>query len=452
MDLTQGQLLTEALQKKWEPVINHKNLKAISDNYRKSVTTILLENQANFLKEAAPTNAVGSYPDTGGVAKWDPILISLVRRAMPNLIAYDVCGVQPMTGPAQLIFAMRSRYTAQNGTEALFNEANTMFANASGNTQNDNPTLIDIANGASATPVDPFFNDLNSTAGTASENVGHGMTTASGEALGTSGSTAFPEMAFSIEKTTVTAKTKGLRAGFTVELQEDLKNVHGLSAEDELANILGSELLAELNREVVRTIYKVAKLGCQKDVTTKGTFDLNTDSNGRWSVEKFKGLLFAIERDANQIAKETRRGKGNVLLCSSDVASALSMAGILDYAPALQSNLSVDDTGNTFAGTINGKMKVFIDPYFNVTTNEFYCVGYKGQSPYDAGIFMCPYVSAQLVRAIDPTSFQPAIGLKSRYGLVSNPFVLNASNVADGETLTARLNQYYRIAKISNLM
>jgi hypothetical protein len=453
MDLNQSQLLTEAIQNKWAPIIDHKDLTPIKDRYRKTVTTILLENlQQSLLNEAAPANAVGSYTDTGGVAKWDPILISMARRALPNLIAYDVCGVQPMGLPTGQIFALRARYSTQNGTEALFKEANTMFSNASSATQNDNPTLQDYDNDPAVTPADPFFSDLDSTAGTAGSNIGHGLATADGEALGTTGGTAIPQMAFSIEKATVTAKTRALKAMYTAELMEDMKTVHGLNAEDELANILGNEILAEINREVVRTIYNVAKLGCQKDTTTAGVFDLNTDSNGRWSVEKFKGLLFAIERDANMIAKETRRGKGNIVITTSDVASALSMAGILDYAPALQTNLNVDDTGNTFAGTIGGKMKVFIDPYFTATTNEFYCVGYKGTSPYDSGLFFAPYIPMQMFRAVDPLSFQPAISFRTRYGLVSNPFVLTASNTPDGENMTRRLNQYYRISKVTNLL
>ena len=420
MDLN-GQIMTEELRLKWKPIVEHVDLPRIDDPYRRMVTTVLLENQEKYLAEAAPTNQAGS----GEVANWDPILISLVRRAMPNLIAFDIAGVQPMTGPTGLIFAMRSHFTSQTGDEALgLDEADTDFSG----TGTHAPTNTD--------PFDGAFD------------TGRGMSLAAGEALGDNVGDDFAEMAFSIEKTTVTAKTRALKAEYTTELQQDLKAVHGLDAETELANILSSEILAEINREVVRTIYIVAKLGAQSDTSNVGIFDLNTDSNGRWSVEKFKGLLFQIEREANQIAKQTRRGKGNWVLCSSDVASALSMAGVLDHAPAMSTNLNVDDTGNTFAGVLNGRTRVYIDPYFQATANdrEFFCVGYKGASPYDAGIFYTPYVPLQMVRAVGENSFQPKIGFKTRYGLVSNPFVEETSD------LQTRVNPYYRIVEVRNLL
>jgi hypothetical protein len=442
--------LTEQLESKWSPVLDHDGLPKIKDSYRRAVTAMVLENQekamaeeGRMLNEAAPTNSgfgsAGSY-----VQGYDPILISLVRRALPNLIAYDICGVQPMSGPTGLIFAMRSRYKTQNGTEALFNEANTAFAgtnsggtggNVSGNYANTNPVY---ALGTSDT-----------------YGVGTGMTTAVAEALGdgTSGN-AFAEMAFSIDKVTVTAKSRALKAEYTMELAQDLKAVHGLDAETELANILSTEILAEINREVVRTIYRSATAGAQYGVTTAGTFDLDTDSNGRWSVEKFKGLVFQIEREANAIAKATRRGKGNTLIVSSDVASALAMAGVLDYTPALQANLNVDDTGNTFAGLLHGRIKVYIDPYFGGSSNgdELCTVGYKGTSPYDAGLFYCPYVPLQMVRAIGQDTFQPKIGFKTRYGMVANPFATsNGDGVVGDRNTSGQGNIYYRIFRIRNL-
>ena len=446
--------LSEGLQKKWEGVLDHPDLPKIADPYRKAVTAVVLENQAvemqkaGMITEAAPTNSAGTGGFGGGaaaggpVAGFDPILISLVRRSLPNLIAYDVCGVQPMTGPTGLIFAMRSTYSSQNvtagATEAFYNEANTVFSGA-GSAQTDLALAANTELGSGNT-----FTSASVTPGT-------GMTTAAAETLG-SGST-FQEMAFSIEKVTVTAKTRALKAEYSLELAQDLKAVHGLDAETELANILSSEILAEINREVIRTIYQTAKVGAQVGTTQRGTFNLDTDSNGRWMVEKVKGLAFQIEREANTIAKTTRRGKGNVLICSSDVASALAMAGILDYQSALNSqvNLTVDDTGNTFAGTLFGRIKVYIDPYFPAgASSEFAVVGYKGSNAYDAGLFYCPYVPLQMVRAVDTGTFQPKIGFKTRYGLVANPF-------AEGTTqglgaLNSMANNYYRSFKIANLM
>jgi hypothetical protein len=426
-------MLTETIANKWSAVVDHPDLPEIKDAYKKHVTSVLLENQERALMEekqalweAVPANAMGAgfsgqvnSPANANLAGYDPILISLVRRAMPNLMAYDVCGVQPMTGPTGLIFAMKSNYSTQGGTEALFNEADTDFAGSS------------ITAHAGTNPVASPYT------------TGVGIATGDAEKLGDT--YAFGEMAFSIEKTTVSAKTRGLKAQYTVELAQDLKAVHGLDAEGELANILSQEILFEINREVIRTIYNAAQAGAQTGATTTyGTFDLDTDANGRWSVERFKGLLFQIERDCNSIAQTTRRGKGNILIVSADVASALSMAGILDYTPALSTALNVDDTGNTFAGVLNGKIKVYVDPYSaNLNTaSQFYVAGYKGTSPYDAGMFYCPYVPLQMVRAVDPATFQPKIGFKTRYGLVTNPFT----------SLTTDTNTYYRRVKVTNLM
>ena len=428
---------TEHLQEKWSPVLEHNDLPEIKDAYRKAVTTVILENQEKalredsaFLSEAAPTNS-GHGPAGANVDGWDPILISLVRRAMPNLIAYDVAGVQPMTGPTGLIFAMRSRYTNQTGTESMFNEADTDFS-GTGTQAGTNPAVLNDATPGTYT-------------------TGAGMTTAAAEALGDSAGNSFAEMAFSIEKQTVTAKSRALKAEYTMELAQDLKAIHGLDAETELANILSAEILAEINREVVRTIYTVAKPGAQADTATAGIFDMDVDSNGRWSVEKFKGLMFQVERDANAIAQQTRRGKGNMIICSSDVASALQMAGVLDTSPALNNNLNVDDAGNTFAGVLNGRYKVYIDPYSaNNAASQYYTVGYKGTSPYDAGLFYCPYVPLQMVRAVGENTFQPKIGFKTRYGLTANPFA--EGTTAGGGALTANANTYYRRVKVTNIM
>ena len=439
--------LSEQLEKKWSPVLDHEGAGKIQDSYRRAVTAVVLENQekammeeARQLNEAAPANSVSA----GGVNNYDPILISLVRRALPNLIAYDICGVQPMTGPTGLIFAMKSRYKTMDGTEALFNEANTAFSS-----QNAAGTLA----GNGAHPVSNT-NPVLDLSDSGAYQVGKGMTTAQAEALGDAAGNAFAEMAFSIDKVTVTARSRALKAEYTMELAQDLKAVHGLDAETELANILSTEVLAEINREVVRTIYRSATAGAQYGVTTAGTFDLDTDSNGRWSVEKFKGLIFQIERDANAIAKATRRGKGNVLIVSSDVASAMAMAGVLDYTPALQANLNVDDTGNTFAGLLHNRIKVYIDPYFGGSANgdELVTVGYKGTSAYDAGLFYCPYVPLQMVRAVGQDSFQPKIGFKTRYGMVANPFATSRGDGTVGERNTAAdANIYYRIFRVRNL-
>jgi len=461
--------LSETIQNKWQPVLDHPDLPKIGDSYKRAVTSVVLENQekslkedAQFMSESAPSNATGS-----SIQNWNPILISLVRRAMPNLIAYDICGVQPMSGPTGLIFAMRSRFSSQSGTEALFNEADSDFSgrNAAGSSTNtgfsqtaqsgENPAVLNDAPIPGAGP--------NYTTGT-------GMTTAAAEALGDASGNAFAEMAFSIEKSTVTAKSRALKAEYTMELAQDLKAIHGLDAETELSNILSAEILAEINREVVRSIYRGAEVGAADNdnsdaainTTTAGIFDLDTDSNGRWSVERFKGLMFQVERDANTIAQRTRRGKGNIIICSSDVASALQMAGVLDYTPALNNNLNVDDTGNTFAGVLNGKYKVYIDPYAaNLASNaspakQYYVVGYKGTSPYDAGIFYCPYVPLQMVRAVGQDSFQPKIGFKTRYGLVANPFAGSdvtgtGSITADGLTALSS-NRYYRRVQVANIM
>ena len=423
--------LSENIQKKWEAILDHPDLPQIKDNYKRQVTAVLLENQEKSLREErqalfeTPANNIMA---TSGIDKYDPILIGLVRRAMPNLMAYDICGVQPMTGPTGWIFAMKSNYgsdrTLAGRTEALYNEANTAFSSSGQNAEGNNPVF-------------------------GTYNTGNATMTASMEAQND-----FAEMSFSIDKTTVTAKSRALKAEYTVELAQDLKAIHGLDAEAELSNILSQEFMFEINREVVRTIYKVAKAGSPATATA-GTFDLDVDSNGRWSVERFKGLLFNIERDANHIAQDTRRGKGNFIVCSADVASALAMSGVLDYTPALSTNLNVDDTGNTFAGVLNGRFRVYIDPYSaNLgAANQFYMVGYKGSSPYDAGMFYCPYVPLQMVRAIDPNSFQPKIGFKTRYGLIANPYVTGSNGYTpDADSFTASRNQYYRKTKVINLM
>ena len=443
---------TEHLQEKWQPVLEHPDLPKIEDSYKRAVTTLILENQEaalkednNFLAETAPVNSMsGGQMDT-----WDPILISLVRRAMPNLIAYDVCGVQPMTGPTGLIFAMRSSFTSQDGAEALMDESMPDISN-----QNAAGTIG--GGDVGATETNPAVLNDSPSAGTYVSATG--MTTAQAEALGDSAANAFAQMAFSIEKSTVTAVSRALKAEYTMELAQDLKAIHGLDAETELANILSSEILAEINREVVRSLYVTAVKGAQVNTTTAGIFDLDTDSNGRWSVEKFKGLMFAIERDANAIGQQTRRGKGNMLICSADVASALQMAGVLDYTPALNNNLNVDDTSTTFAGVMNGRYKVYVDPYSaNVAASQYYVCGYKGTSPYDAGFFYCPYVPLQMVRAVGESSFQPKIGFKTRYGMAANPFAA-AGAVAAGDTvnsdasLDANTNAWYRRVKVTNLM
>ena len=463
------------LQKKWQPLLEAEGLDKITDNHRKAVTAQLLENQERFLREeraflseAPPTvntdpsgtgnpGFSGSAAVGGPVAGFDPVLISLIRRSMPNLVAYDLAGVQPMNGPTGLIFAMRSRFDNQNGTEALFNEPDSAFSaqnNAASLTQGDYTGATDgdsdvgfgtTAQGGSNPSI------LNGGAENA-YNVGQGFKTQDLEKLGdNTTNNDFREMAFSIEKVSVTAKSRALKAEYSLELAQDLKAIHGLDAEAELANILSTEILAEINREIIRTIYKSAEAGAQTNTASTGIFDLDTDSNGRWMVEKFKGMIFQLERDANAIAQRTRRGKGNIILCSADVASALTAAGQLDYTPALNSNLQVDDTGNTFAGTLNGRYRVFIDPFAaNLDANQYYVMGYKGTSPYDAGLFYCPYVPLQMVRAVGQDTFQPKIGFKTRYGMVSNPF-------AEGTTqglgrITASSNRYYRRVKVTNLM
>ena len=467
---------SEHLQEKWAPLLNYEGLDSIKDSHRRAVTAVLLENQERFLREQssfetagsflteAPTNSVGNggYTNAGGTgptAGFDPVLISLIRRSMPNLIAYDIAGVQPMSGPTGLIFAMRSRYVNQTGAETFFNEVDSAFSGQ--------PKGLNDANGFSNGTVgmgtttqggtNPSVLNPVGTATSTAYNVGQGLRTDSAEGLDGTGSDAFNQMAFSIEKVTVTAKSRALKAEYSLELAQDLKAIHGLNAEAELANILSTEILAEINREVIRTVYKVAEQGAVQNVATPGIFDLDIDSNGRWSVEKFKGLLFQIERDANAIAQRTRRGKGNIIMCSADVASALTMAGVLDYTPALNANLNVDDTGNTFAGTLMGKFRVYIDPYAaNLTTangtpgNQYYVVGYKGSSPYDAGLFYCPYVPLQMVRAVGENNFQPKIGFKTRYGMVANPFADGTAQGLGGLSINA--NRYYRRVAVKNLM
>ena len=432
--------LSENLQEKWSPILEHSDLPKIEDNYKRAVTAVILENQEKALnedratlEEAAPLNATGS-----AISNWDPILISLVRRAMPNLVAYDICGVQPMTGPTGLIFAMKARYnddvdaTRDNKSEALHNEARSDYSSQAQTT-------------STSVGSDPIGDPFDTSAPSYASTTGAGMSTASAESLGDAAGNHFAEMAFTIEKATVTAKSRALKAEYTLELAQDLKAIHGLDAESELANILSSEILAEINREVIRNVNIQAKTGAASTAVA-GTFNLDVDANGRWSVEKFKGLIFQIEREANVIAKETRRGKGNFILCSSDVASALSMAGVLDYTPALSTSLNVDDTGNTFAGVLNGKVKVYIDPYAGV---DYMTVGYRGSNPYDAGLFYCPYVPLQMVRAVGENTFQPKIGFKTRYGMVSNPFVgaTPSNGLASNGT-----NFYYRKMAVSNIL
>ncbi len=454
---------TEYLQEKWAPILDYDGLDPIKDSHRRATTAILLENQEKELREErsflteAPTNstatgaAAGFSADAaagGPTAGFDPVLISLIRRSMPNLVAYDLAGVQPMNGPTGLIFAMRSRYKTQSGTEALFDEVDTAFSGQdSGFNETDGMTNAAVGLGTTAqSGSNPSaLND----ASPGTYNVGQGMRTDAAEGLGESEH--FNQMAFSIEKVTVTAKSRALKAEYSLELAQDLKAIHGLNAEAELANILSTEILAEINREVIRTIYNVAESGAQANVANAGRFDLDVDSNGRWSVEKFKGLIFQIERDANAIAQRTRRGKGNMILTSADVASALTMAGVLDYTPALNANLNVDDTGNTFAGVLQGKYKVYIDPYSaNVAANQYYVVGYKGSSPYDAGLFYCPYVPLQMVRAVGQDTFQPKIGFKTRYGIVENPFSQGTTQGLGA--LTKNSNRYYRRVQVNNLM
>jgi len=474
----------EHLQEKWAPLLNAEGVDEIKDPHRRAVTAVLLENQEKFLRdeqsfsqagtinEAVPTNHANTAGNSGGFsgsanaaghqAGFDPVLISLIRRSMPNLVAYDLAGVQPMSGPTGLIFAMRSKYDRMGGSETFFDEVDTAFSGqSSGNDLTSG--FSDVTAGLGTTEqsgTNPTaLNPVGSAASTGYD-VGQGMVTGDSEALGDAAGNHFNQMAFAIEKVTVTAKSRALKAEYSLELAQDLKAIHGLNAEAELANILSTEILAEINREVIRTIYKIAEQGAVENVASNGVFDLDIDSNGRWSVEKFKGLLFQIERDANRIAQRTRRGKGNIIMCSADVASALTMAGVLDYTPALNANLNVDDTGNTFAGTIQGKYRVYIDPYSaNLAannsglaqgSNQYYVVGYKGGSPYDAGLFYCPYVPLQMVRAVGEQTFQPKIGFKTRYGLVSNPFAEGATQGLGA--LTSNSNRYYRRVAVKNIM
>ena len=467
---------TQQLQEKWAPILDYDGLDPIKDAHRRNTTAILLENQEKELREEAsflseqPTvntntgaNAGFSANATaaGPVAGFDPVLISLIRRSMPNLVAYDLAGVQPMNGPTGLIFAMRSRFDNQAGTEALFNEPDSAFSGQNvardrtngfvdGNVGLGTTAAQKLGDGGTTDANPGLLSGASSPTDATEYNVGQGMRTDDSESLGETGNL-FNQMAFSIEKVTVTAKSRALKAEYSLELAQDLKAIHGLNAEAELANILSTEILGEINREVIRTIYNVAEPGAQANVASGGTFDLDTDSNGRWSVEKFKGLIFQIERDANAIAQRTRRGKGNMILCSADVASALTMAGVLDYTPALNANLNVDDTGNTFAGVLQGKYRVYIDPFAaNVADSQYYVIGYKGSSPYDAGLFYCPYVPLQMVRAVGQDTFQPKIGFKTRYGIVENPFSQGTTQGLG--TLSKNTNRYYRRVKVSNLM
>jgi len=445
--------LAEDLQKKWAPVLDHEDMPKIKDPYIRAVTAVLLENQEKAMAEQANMEGRGSLMEaatsltslaptassSGGVQYQDPVLISMIRRAMPNLVAYDVCGVQPMTGPTGLIFAMRPRYDSQGGAEAMYSEPESTHSGDAGDDM--------VSSGAAAQAA--------AQGGTYSAILGVGNSTATAETFGLTGSAGtaaedFQQMSFSIDRVSVTAKTRALKGEYSMELAQDLKAVHGLDAETELANILSQEILAEINREVIRTIYFSAEHGAQHNTSTAGVFDLDVDSNGRWSVEKFKGLMFQVERDANAIAKSTRRGKGNLIICSSDVASALAMGGMMDAA-------GIDDTGNTFVGTLNGRYKVYVDPYFSASATNFVCVGYKGSSAYDAGLFYCPYVPLQMVRAVGESSFQPKIGFKTRYGLAANPFAAAGAAAANDSpsataALTANTNAWYRRVKVTNLM
>src|SRR6056300_700907 len=444
----------DQLVEKWSPVLNEESAGEIKDSHRRAVTAAVLENQeAAFREEAAmhginevaanANNSVTGFTSAASPgANWNPVLIALVRRAMPNLMAYDLCGVQPMTGPTGLIFAMKSRYGggATRNREALFNEAETKFSGDSAGTHDsDNASGL---NGVTDTDADSTIDDQRLTALAAGA-----MPTADAEKLGSVGGSAFREMGFTIEKATVTAVSRALKAEYSLELAQDLKAIHGLDAETELANILSTEILAEINREVIRTMNSQAKTGClQSNTAINGIFNLSTDADGRWSAEKFKGLVVQLDREANVIAKETRRGKGNVVVCSSDVATALSASGMLDYTPAMSTNLQVDDTGNTFAGVLNGRIRVYIDPY---ATSDYVTVGFKGTNPYDAGVFYCPYVPLQMVRAVGEDNFQPRIGFKTRYGMASNPFV---GGPHTNQLATAKTNQYYRIFRVDGIL
>ena len=449
--IEQHKIDTDALVKKWESVLEHDSLPAIQDNYKKTVTAVLLENQETFLRseqeqlhEAAPVNNISG----GEIKTFDPVMISLIRQASPNLMAYDIASVQPLTAPTGLIFAMRSKYENQAGPEALFNEANPGYSATADNGDADarvGGAADESAPGAG--DADPLFGMFGQ------DGYANGMSTGAAEALGQGGDDGhFRQMAFNIDKVTVTAKSRALKAEYTTELQQDLKAVHGLDAEAELSNILTTEIVAEMNREMIRTVYSTAVLGCESGTAQKGVYNLDADADGRWSVEKFKGLLYQIEREANAIARTTKRGKGNVMICSADVASALAMAGVLDYAPAIQgnNNITPDTTQGTFAGILNGRIRVYVDPYFESTNgSELFVLGYKGTNPYDAGLFYCPYVPLQKVRAVGENTFQPKIGFKTRYGMVANPFAGGARN--DQGIIKPRSNEYYRICRVDGL-
>ena len=446
----------DTLLEKWSPVVDHPDMPKIDDIHRRRCTAVLLENQkramneqAGMLNEVSTNSTAGGFNtsaganNTGGLAGYDPILISLVRRAMPNIVAYDVAAVQPMTAPTGLIFAMKANYDSRAGIEAFFDEPISYSGVSAGADATASGYGVGGASGASVTPIAANGDRINTMS------AWRGMLTGTGESLGESGN-AFKEMGFSIERVSVEAKTRALKAEYTTELAQDLRAVHGLDAESELANILSVEILNEINREVLRTVYATAVTGAkQSDLANSGgVYDLNLDSDGRWSAERFRGLMFQIEREANSIAKATRRGKGNFIITSADVASALAMGGFLNLSPALNVNLNADDTGNIFAGILNNKMKVFIDPFATAGV-DFACVGYKGASPYDAGIFYCPYVPLQMVRAVGQDTFQPKIGFKTRYGMAQNPFARGRGPITS--TLTAEENQYYRIFRVTNI-
>lgn len=453
MNFGENQSYTQYLQEKWSPVLEHQNLSPIKSNYKKAVLAQLMENTAtaseisnmNVLTESAPTNSIGAGT---AISNYDPILISLIRRALPNMMPFDLMGVQPMTGPTGIIFAMRSRYINQTGGEAFYNEADTVFSGAKGELQNDSGNTL--ANGNSTATAGTLPNNTSTVLD--DDKPGRAMPTSVAEQLGSDETHKFGQMAMTIERITATAGSRALAAEYSIEMAQDLKAIHGLDAEAELANMLSAEILAEINRECIRTLYSVASKGAQSGTTTAGIFDLDTDSNGRWSVERFKGLMFQIDRECNAIAKATRRGRGNVLLCSSDIASALASTGLLDYNPAIKADLDVDDTGNPFVGTLKNGLKVYIDPYYGGVSNaqELMVVGYKGKDPKDAGVFYCPYVPLQKFVAWNPETFQPKIAYKTRYAMVANPFAhgLDKGNGA----LIADKNVYYRKVLVSNLM
>jgi hypothetical protein len=440
---------SEQLIERWKPVLDQEGLTPIKDPYKRAVVSILLQNardamigervaNGELVLEAGPTVQTDggvTYGTAGTIKGFDSVLLGMLRRSQPNLVAFDLCGVQPMKSPVSMIFALRARYVddaaAANWSEALYNEADTSHSGTGTHTTDLEDAMFPLAS-------------RNSDFG-----IGTGMSTASAEALGVSGGTAWAEMGISIERTSVTALTRGLKAEWSTELQQDLQNVHGINAENELSNILSTQILAEQNREIIRLILKLAKAGAAVGTTAAGIFDLDTDSGGRHFLEKVKGLMYQIEREANVIAKETRRGRGNKILCSSDVASALSIAGLIDSS-GLKDNLKVDDTGNTYVGVLNNRFDVYVDPYYSsAATANFFVVGYKGPNAIDAGLFYCPYVPLQVTKVTDPSTMQPKMGFKTRYGIAANPFACTTPGHTGIET---GYNCYYRAVQVNNIL